>query len=309
MSSLQSIKSQLKLRTSSFVNIISNATIARSSPSMSSSSSSSTTSTLHIAMYASHPGSDDRFCRSIESALAHDVRLQLLGWKIPWRGLSQKLEAVYHLSHTLPPNDIILFIDAYDVMFAGNETEILARFLRLNASIVFAAECGCWPHIAEDPNICYQAYPASPTSARYLNSGTWIGYAKEASVMLKAVMQEAGTSFDNANDQKLMADLYIQHRSNIQLDFYSLIFQSMHATLDCIPACCNPRPNLNLVQQQQQQYWFNHETHTQPLIFHFNGTASVLTHVYNYICTIDIPYLYRRWGQGASPRYGSTNVV
>lgn len=33
----------------------------------------------------------DRFCRSLESALRHDVPLRVLGWGVPWEGLAQKV--------------------------------------------------------------------------------------------------------------------------------------------------------------------------------------------------------------------------
>ena len=79
---------------------------------------------------------------------------------------------------------------------------------------------------------CFDSYPQSPTPYRYLNSGTWIGKADKAADMLLEVMKEAGGSFANANDQKLVADFYIAGRFGIKLDFYNKIFQSMHMTLD-----------------------------------------------------------------------------
>ena len=51
---------------------------------------------------------------------------------------------------------------------------------------------GCWPHVMEDLNICLKTYPYSPTPYRYLNSGTWIGYAKSATEMLSNIILEAG---------------------------------------------------------------------------------------------------------------------
>ena len=56
--------------------------------------------------YASHPGRDDRFCRSLESAIRNGLDLRVLGWGVKWEGLSQKLgaalRAVEELAGRLP---------------------------------------------------------------------------------------------------------------------------------------------------------------------------------------------------------------
>ena len=226
------------------------------------------------AIYASHAGSDDRFCRSLESAIAHNVSISLLGWNIPWKGLSQKLEAVYRLATSLPPHDVVLFTDAYDIMFADSEKSILNNFVKMNATIMFSAECGCWPHIMENREVCFTGYPRSPTKSRYLNSGAWIGYAGDAAKMLHAIIQEAGNSFENANDQKLAADMYIEERFGIKLDFFNRIFQAMHYTLDDPLPYCYPRKELEITQQGK---WRNKATKSKPAVFHFNGRQNYFT--------------------------------
>ena len=40
---------------------------------------------------------------------------------------------------------IILFCDAHDVLIDGPAEQLLAKFRRFNARIVFAAETNCWP--------------------------------------------------------------------------------------------------------------------------------------------------------------------
>jgi uncharacterized alkaline shock family protein YloU len=44
--------------------------------------------------------------------------------------------------------------------------------------------------------------------------------------MLEQIIKEAGTNFKNANDQNFVADMYINIRYGIKLDFYvrSLIY-------------------------------------------------------------------------------------
>ena len=87
--------------------------------------------------------------------------------------------------------------------------------------------------------------------------------------MLLTVIQEAGEEFGMANDQKLIADMYIDGRNGIKLDFYNKLFQSMHMTLEGRPLpYCNPHDNVELKSDGR---FFNNLTNSFPAVFHFNG--------------------------------------
>jgi hypothetical protein len=242
--------------------------------------------TVHVVTYASHGGRDDRFCRAVESALRHDIELVILGWGVKWQGLSQKLEASHAYAASLPKGDVMLFTDAFDVMFTNSSDNILQIFEKMNTNILFAGECGCWPHVMENKGqACFVDYPKSPTPYRYLNSGTWIAKAGSAKDMLLAVIEEAGKNFANANDQKLVADMYIQGRFGIKLDFYSEIFQSMHMTLSKPLPFCNPTKDVVIING----HFHNKLTKTDPSVFHFNGGGKsvhlkmVFCNIYNVV--------------------------
>ena len=79
---------------------------------------------FHAVTYASHTGSDDRFCMSMESAARQKIDLTILGWGVPWRGLFQKLEAAMSLAESMPPDDVILFVDAFDVLFTNASSQV-----------------------------------------------------------------------------------------------------------------------------------------------------------------------------------------
>jgi len=230
---------------------------------------SSRSAKLHAVTYASHGGRDDRFCRAVESAIRHGVELIILGWGIKWRGLSQKLEAAHAYASALPSNDVILFTDAFDVMFTNSPDIILKEFESMDGDIIFAGECGCWPHVTIDRGRpCFESYPQSPTPYRYLNSGTWIGRAGRAAEMLAAVIKEAGKDFANANDQKLVADMFMEKRYGLRLDYHARLFQSMHMTFDKPLPYCNPAEDIEVVGDGR---FHNKRTHSSPSVFHFNG--------------------------------------
>lgn len=232
------------------------------------------TGRLHTVTYASHGGRDDRFCRAVESAIRHDYRLVILGWRVPWTGLSQKLQAAYEYASSLPPGDLLLFTDAFDVLFTGGPTEIIRQFLLHNSSLLFSAECGCWPHIMERKGrACFYEYPTAPTPYRYLNSGSWIGTALAAAAMLSEVIRLAGNDFRNANDQKLVADMFISRRFDMSLDYHNSIFQSMHMTRDPPLPLCDPSEDVQLTKDGS---WLNSRTGGRPALLHFNGGGKPL---------------------------------
>lgn len=232
---------------------------------------STSTSKLYIVTYATHEGSDDRFCRAVESAIMNQVDLVILGWGQKWIGLSQKLEAALEFAKSLKDNDILLFVDAFDIMFtkSASETNLKQLFQSLDAPILFSAECGCWPHVMEDLSICLTKYPPSPTPYRYLNSGAWMGYARPATLMLEEIQRLAGDNWATANDQKLVADMFIDGRHKIKLDYSATIFLSVHMTLDPPLPRCNPSEDLYF--DSASGMWINSRTKTKPSIFHFNG--------------------------------------
>jgi hypothetical protein len=90
--------------------------------------------------------------------------------------------------------------------------------------------------------------------------------------MLSTVIKEAGKDFDNANDQKLIADLFISKRFDISLDYYTKIFQAMHMTLDPPLAHCDPNVDIiERIDEDTKSIWYNNQTKSTPAVFHFNG--------------------------------------
>ncbi len=94
------------------------------------------------------------------------VYIYITGWGTKWLGLSQKLEAAYNFSKIIEKTDVMLFTDAFDVLYTNNVDYIHKSFIDFNAELVFSGECGCWPHIAENETICTDIYPRAPTPYR-----------------------------------------------------------------------------------------------------------------------------------------------
>jgi hypothetical protein len=70
------------------------------------------------------------------------------------------------------PQDIVLFTDAYDVIYQGDFDEIVARFLEFSKPLVFGCETTCNPIPSYE-----QYYQIRSCEFPYLNSGLFIGRA------------------------------------------------------------------------------------------------------------------------------------
>ena len=97
--------------------------------------------------------------------------IKVLGMGKPYFSHSLKLLYMSDFLNTLPEDDIIMFVDAYDVLIISDKKTILEKFLQKKTPLLFAAEKNCWPL----DNV-KDRFPNSPTPFKYINSGTYIGY-------------------------------------------------------------------------------------------------------------------------------------
>ena len=109
-----------------------------------------------------------------ESALLNNYELHVLGFGMPWKGFGWRLNTILDYLKTLPDNEIVIVIDAYDVIFLRDSTELEKEFLDLNAKFLCGAfrkldgifgivqeqEFGKTKHDLEPPynNICAGTY-------------------------------------------------------------------------------------------------------------------------------------------------------
>ena len=157
-----------------------------------------------------------------QSAKRHAITYLNLGEGIEWcggtmegQGGGQKINLVRGHIRTLPQDDLVLFVDGYDVLFTDNIDVIKERFEGFKCDILFAAEKSCWPEPTKAPE-----FPMTPTPYKYLNSGVYMGNVTSLRHFFSEVV---------ANDQD--DQLWIQKRYlganglKIKLDHEGYIFQ------------------------------------------------------------------------------------
>uniref|UniRef100_A0A8C1BC92 procollagen-lysine 5-dioxygenase n=1 Tax=Cyprinus carpio carpio TaxID=630221 RepID=A0A8C1BC92_CYPCA len=151
----------------------------------------------------------DGFHRFMQSANYFKFNVKVLGMGEEWKGGDvgrsigggQKVRLLKEAMESLADQEdfVVLFVDSYDLIFAGGPEEILRKFQQTNHKLVFAAEGIIWP----DSRLA-EKYPSVRNGKRFLNSGGFIGYTR---YIQKIVNQ--WDLHDNDDDQLFYTKVYV----------------------------------------------------------------------------------------------------
>uniref|UniRef100_A0AAY4BZ66 PLOD1-3-like GT domain-containing protein n=1 Tax=Denticeps clupeoides TaxID=299321 RepID=A0AAY4BZ66_9TELE len=211
----------------------------------------------------------DGFNRFMRTAREFNYTVKVLGLGEEWKGgdvartvgggqkvrwLKKELQ-----KHTDKQDLVILFVDSYDVIFASGPQELLWKFSRISHRVIFSAEGFCWPDQRLSPK-----YPPVHTGKRYLNSGGFIGYARD----LYGIVQQWKYK-DNDDDQLFYTKIYLDKeqrtRFNMTLDHRSSLFQNLNGAIE----------EVVLKFEKARVRARNVAYDTLPVIIHGNGPTKV----------------------------------
>jgi len=95
-----------------------------------------------------------------------------------------------HRRHPSCDRTIVLYLDAYDVIFMGSPQKLIDKFLATQKNVLFGSEKGCcatreglsWKHAACDP-----LWPLPPlaTATPFLNAGVFVGFVQPVAILLQ----------------------------------------------------------------------------------------------------------------------------
>ena len=137
-----------------------------------------------------------------------------------------KIPAMIEAISTIPDNDIICFIDGFDVVVNSNMENILTNFYNFKCDLLFSTELTCYPNsFLKQMNNLYR-FHNSNVKYRYLNSGGYIGYKFAVNDVL---LWNSNFEKYNDSDKCYFIEYYLQNHKvrNLKLDHFCKIFQSM----------------------------------------------------------------------------------
>jgi hypothetical protein len=222
---------------------------------------------LHVFTIASDLEKTDMLKISAEWS---KLKIIIIPWK-HWNNFTDKIYAMKQILDFIPDEDIVCFIDAYDVLCMSSEQEILEKFFAYNSEIVLSSEVNCYP--IEN----YHDYESitNGTEYKYVNSGGYIGYTYALRRMFEwKTNQEIESICFLGGDQQFFTKYYLHHyddnemmphnscnffkNGHVCLDEFQRIFQSLYKV-----------PLRHFVFLEGRLY--NHSLKTYPCFVHFNG--------------------------------------
>ncbi|KAL9845238.1 procollagen-lysine,2-oxoglutarate 5-dioxygenase 2 isoform 2-T2 [Geothlypis trichas] len=220
----------------------------------------------------------DGFHRFMRTAKHFNYTVKVLGKGEEWKGGElpnsigggQKVRLLKEGIESYADQEdlVVLFVECYDVIFAGGPEELLKKFQETNHKVVFAADGLIWP----DKRLA-DKYPVVRSGKRFLNSGGFIGYAPS----INRIVQQWNLQ-DNDDDQLFYTKIYVdplaRGRINITLDHKCTIFQTLNGAVD----------EVLLKFEEGKVRARNSVYDTLPVTIHGNGPTKIhLNYLGNYI--------------------------
>jgi hypothetical protein len=194
--------------------------------------------------------------KQLTSSAKHNrIKVKVLGAKEDWTGGDIKngpgggikINLLKKELYKHKDDDVILFVDGYDVLLNDSLDNIVQTYLSFHSRVVFAAEKNCWPN-----KELQSSFAQTSHGNNYLNSGCYIGTAGELKRILADEIQ------NSEDDQLYLQQRYLSSQFDITLDTHTKLFQCVSADED----------NITITDDLKIH---NIETDNYPKILHGNG--------------------------------------
>ncbi len=204
---------------------------------------------FHICTVASygHPCLD----KLILSCKKHKIDLEILGFGQPYYGNGTKLFRLQEYLNHLSDDDIVLFVDAFDVLIIADKEMILRKFLDMGIPFLMSAEKNCAPF-----SWLANQYPITSSPFRFLNAGAFIGYVRN----LRKWLAELAPFDLNQSDQGQITRHYLNNKDVFKIDHGCNLFFSLYKVKEN-----------EIVIQEKSVYC--PPTNSYPCIIHANGKS------------------------------------
>ena len=186
--------------------------------------------------------------------------LIVLGWGKKWTGYSFKLQLLQSFLKDLDDEEIVCFIDSFDVIMLRSLEDLENTFKNFSKDTGSRIIVGYDRAISKIVEIVGRIYFG--TSYGYtINSGTYIGYVKDIRNMVNTIY-----SSPKLDDQKLLTNYCRDNPNKIYIDATSIFFLTIN----------NPLGNFydnNLMKIDEHKHlWYRG---VKPFFIHGNGNTNM----------------------------------
>ena len=171
------------------------------------------------------------------SAERNGHELVVLGWGEKWQGFTWKFLLIKEYLQSIHPNEIVCFIDGYDVLVLQDPYTIEEKFLKLvgnDTNKIFISNEQYSHNGIENMIISYlQSFIFTQCKNKYINSGTYVGTASTLSRIFKDLCDEFKCN-PNTDDQLLLGKYCANHSDMFIIDIESNMFLVINSTISKI---------------------------------------------------------------------------
>lgn len=148
--------------------------------------------------------------------------LIVLGWNETWKGFNWRLQLMKEFLNTINPEDVVCFIDGYDVICLRNLNELMEKYVEIqkreNCKIIIGHD-----KVISPINVLVQYFYFDKCNDKYLNAGSYIGYAKDLLFIINEIQNNL--SNDSKKDDQILMTKYCNiNQSDFYIDVNNEIF-------------------------------------------------------------------------------------
>ena len=186
-------------------------------------------SKLHIVTVATHQ--DGYLDYLIESCKKNNNDIKILGYGEKWQGFNWRFLLVINYLRTLKLNDIVCFVDGYDVLCTRNLNELSNEFIKLknkyNCKIIVGQDKTILDkhNIMQHINNFFVKKFFGTCKKTGLNSGTYIGYVSDLLIVLQDIYNLLPNN--SADDQILFTKYCKTHNKDVHIDIKNELFLTL----------------------------------------------------------------------------------
>jgi len=206
---------------------------------------------LHIVTVATDP--KYYFPYLFESCKKNGKELEVLGMGEVWQGFNWKYLIMIEYLKTLPMDDIVCFIDGYDVICCRNLNQLVDQFKEIKK------RTGCKLVVAEDKKSTMMTLSVlffGSCNNNNINSGMYIGYVKDMLEIIQKIYEL--NPKNDADDQVLMTEYCKKNKEEFYCDVESKLFLSLLYPLEEIDKYMEIDENTHILKYKSSEPFFVH---------------------------------------------------
>lgn len=156
---------------------------------------------LKVVTVATH--SERYFPILVQSCERFGLELVILGWNSKWTGFTYKFDLVKQFLKQQDPDTLVVFVDAYDVVFLQPAQVIIDNFIKSNAKIIIAKDWNLMFHYELGARVGFGL-----CNGTRINSGTYMGKVAHLIQMFDTMCNHNAGCKDHEQDDQVMITNY-----------------------------------------------------------------------------------------------------